>query len=142
MNCNLFIKGKQATPALIVLLRYLTEFNILFCFLFSTFKVLYKFFCEMWIFKWPLYLTLLALILIHFMSIIFSADGMMFGPLACCPICSGSIRYSGGMYRCHGYVSEWSKCSYSTNEPKRVRQKWKVPEGTDNHFLKQVCNER
>ncbi|KAK4281250.1 hypothetical protein QN277_012771 [Acacia crassicarpa] len=65
------------------------------------------------------------------------ADGMMFGPLACCPICSGSIRYSGGMYRCHGYVSEWSKCSYSTKEPVRVRQKWKIPEGTDNQYLRQ-----
>ncbi|XP_054820608.1 poly [ADP-ribose] polymerase 1-like [Prosopis cineraria] len=65
------------------------------------------------------------------------ADGMMFGPLACCPICSGCLRYSGGMYRCHGYVSEWSKCSYSTDEPMRLRQKWKVPEGTNNQYLKQ-----
>lgn len=71
----------------------------------------------------------------------FSADGMMFGPLACCPICSGCIRFSGGMYRCHGYVSEWSKCSYTTREPKRRREKWKVPEGTSNQYLKKVGKE-
>ncbi|KAF7818406.1 Poly [ADP-ribose] polymerase 1 [Senna tora] len=64
------------------------------------------------------------------------ADGMMFGPLGSCPICSGCLRYSGGMYRCHGYVSAWSKCSYSISEPIRLRQKWKVPEGTNNQYLK------
>ncbi|XP_022967405.1 poly [ADP-ribose] polymerase 1 [Cucurbita maxima] len=63
------------------------------------------------------------------------ADGMMFGALAKCPICSGSIRYSGGMYRCHGYQSAWSKCSYSTREPERLTGKWKVPEETSNQYL-------
>ncbi|CAB4291550.1 unnamed protein product [Prunus armeniaca] len=63
------------------------------------------------------------------------ADGMMFGALSRCPICSGFLRYSGGMYRCHGYISEWSKCSYSTEEPERLKWKWKIPEDTDNHIL-------
>ncbi|PQQ17792.1 poly [Prunus yedoensis var. nudiflora] len=63
------------------------------------------------------------------------ADGMMFGALSRCPICSGFLRYSGGMYRCHGYISEWSKCSYSTEEPERLKWKWKVPEDTDNLYL-------
>jgi len=69
----------------------------------------------------------------------FSADGMMFGALGLCSICSGFLRYSGGMYRCTGYISEWSKCSYSTCEPKRVEGKWKIPEETNNQYLKKVC---
>ncbi|KAL5059665.1 hypothetical protein RYX36_031269 [Vicia faba] len=64
------------------------------------------------------------------------ADGMMFGGLCHCPLCSGFLRYSGGMYRCSGYISEWSKCSYSTCEPKRTEGKWKIPEETDNQYLK------
>ncbi|RDY02952.1 Poly [ADP-ribose] polymerase 1, partial [Mucuna pruriens] len=64
------------------------------------------------------------------------ADGMMFGGLGLCPICSGFLRYSGGMYRCNGYISEWSKCSYSTCEPKRIEAKWKIPEETNNQYLK------
>ncbi|XP_038714269.1 poly [ADP-ribose] polymerase 1 isoform X2 [Tripterygium wilfordii] len=65
------------------------------------------------------------------------ADGMMFGALGRCPTCSGSLRYSGGMYRCHGYASAWSKCSYSTCEPVRIKGKWKVPAETENHYLSQ-----
>lgn len=63
------------------------------------------------------------------------ADGMIFGPLASCPVCSGPLRYSGGVFRCHGHLSEWSKCSYSTCEPERIKRKWKIPEGKDNQFL-------
>ncbi|KAL4370964.1 poly [ADP-ribose] polymerase 1 [Arachis hypogaea] len=64
------------------------------------------------------------------------ADGMMFGALGSCPTCSGNLHYSGGMYRCSGYISEWSKCSYSTCESKRLEGKWKIPEETDNQYLK------
>ncbi|KAL0459429.1 UNVERIFIED_CONTAM: Poly [ADP-ribose] polymerase 1 [Sesamum latifolium] len=63
------------------------------------------------------------------------ADGMLFGALAKCPMCSGSLHYSSGMYRCGGYLSEWSKCSYSTTEPQRVKAKWKIPEETGNEYL-------
>ncbi|KAK4784448.1 hypothetical protein SAY86_018816 [Trapa natans] len=64
-------------------------------------------------------------------------DGMLFGALVCCPICSGSLRYTGSMYRCYGYQSAWSKCTYSTREPARFKGKWKIPEGTSNDFLLQ-----
>ncbi|KDP21330.1 hypothetical protein JCGZ_21801 [Jatropha curcas] len=63
------------------------------------------------------------------------ADGMMFGALGLCPICHGFLRYSGGTYRCNGFLSEWSKCSYSTREPERLKGKWKVPEDTKNEYL-------
>ncbi|XP_058082126.1 poly [ADP-ribose] polymerase 1 isoform X2 [Magnolia sinica] len=63
------------------------------------------------------------------------ADGMLFGALGSCPICSGSQWYSGGQYRCHGYVSAWSKCAYTTVEPVRLKGKWKIPEDTSNQYL-------
>ncbi|KAL2238772.1 UNVERIFIED_CONTAM: Poly ADP-ribose polymerase 1 [Sesamum indicum] len=63
------------------------------------------------------------------------ADGMLFGALVKCPMCSGSLHYSSSMYRCGGYLSEWSKCSYSTTEPQRVKAKWKIPEETGNEYL-------
>lgn len=64
------------------------------------------------------------------------ADGMLFGALGHCPLCSSSLRYSGGMYRCQGYLSAWSKCSYSTVEPERIKGKWKIPEETSNQYLR------
>ncbi|KZV34358.1 poly [Dorcoceras hygrometricum] len=63
------------------------------------------------------------------------ADGMLFGALSKCPLCSGWLRYSLSMYRCCGYLSEWSKCSYSTTKPERAKGKWKIPEETSNDFL-------
>ncbi|KAL0920496.1 hypothetical protein M5K25_009636 [Dendrobium thyrsiflorum] len=63
------------------------------------------------------------------------ADGMLFGVLGKCPLCSGSLHYSGAQYRCHGYLSAWSKCSYSTTEPVRLKKKWGIPEGTSNEYL-------
>ncbi|MQL98621.1 hypothetical protein Taro_031331 [Colocasia esculenta] len=63
------------------------------------------------------------------------ADGMLFGALSKCPLCSGSLCYSNGQYRCHGYLSAWSKCSYSTTEPVRLKAKWKIPEETSNQYL-------
>ncbi|XP_057448680.1 poly [ADP-ribose] polymerase 1-like [Lotus japonicus] len=64
------------------------------------------------------------------------ADGMMFGALGHCPLCSGSLRYSGGTYQCIGFISDWSKCPYSTSEPKRAEEKWKIPVKTNSQYLK------
>lgn len=63
------------------------------------------------------------------------ADGMMFGALNSCPMCSGHLSYSGGTYKCYGYISEWSKCSYSSTQPERIKGKWKIPEESDNKYL-------
>ncbi|KAK6141623.1 hypothetical protein DH2020_024626 [Rehmannia glutinosa] len=62
-------------------------------------------------------------------------DGMFFGALAKCPMCSGWLRYSSGMYRCCGYLSEWTKCSYSTAEPQRIK-------GSGKSRKKQVMSEK
>ncbi|KAM0949661.1 putative NAD(+) ADP-ribosyltransferase transcription regulator SAP family [Dioscorea sansibarensis] len=64
------------------------------------------------------------------------ADGMLFGPLGSCPICSGPLCYSSGQYRCNGHVSAWSKCSYSTTESIRLKEKWKIPAESSNQYLK------
>ncbi|GAB2282278.1 Poly [ADP-ribose] polymerase 1 [Dionaea muscipula] len=63
------------------------------------------------------------------------ADGMLFGALKRCPICSGHLHYSGGSYRCRGFISEWSKCSFSTMQPERVTGEWRIPKGTNNKYL-------
>ncbi|KAK9083399.1 hypothetical protein Scep_029870 [Stephania cephalantha] len=63
------------------------------------------------------------------------ADGMLFGPLGECPACSGPLSYSGGKYRCRGYLSEWSRCSFSTTEAQRLHKKWKIPEESSNQYL-------
>ncbi|KAL8170322.1 hypothetical protein V2J09_022126 [Rumex salicifolius] len=55
------------------------------------------------------------------------ADGMLFGALKKCPVCSGRLRYTNS--------GEWSKCSYVTTQPERVKGKWKIPEGTENQYL-------
>ncbi|XP_071738186.1 poly [ADP-ribose] polymerase 1 isoform X2 [Rutidosis leptorrhynchoides] len=64
------------------------------------------------------------------------ADGMLFGALENCSLCSGHLHYSGGTYKCKGFLTEWSKCANSTTEPDRVKGKWKIPEGTKNQYLK------
>nr|GMD41023.1 poly [ADP-ribose] polymerase 1 isoform X1 [Ipomoea batatas] len=35
------------------------------------------------------------------------ADGMLFGALSVCPLCSGHLCYSEGKYKCHGYLSPY-----------------------------------
>lgn len=69
---------------------------------------------------------------------VISADGMLFGALEICSLCSGNLHYSGGTYKCKGFLTEWSKCAYSTSEPNRVKGKWKIPEETENQYLRKV----
>ncbi|XP_062190383.1 poly [ADP-ribose] polymerase 1 [Phragmites australis] len=63
------------------------------------------------------------------------ADGMLFGALGPCPVCSNCLHYYNGQYQCSGDVSEWSKCTYSTTEPVRIKKKWQIPDGTKNDYL-------
>lgn len=64
------------------------------------------------------------------------ADGMLFGALGPCPTCNGPLEFHGGQYRCRGNLSEWSKCTYTTRSPERIKGKWKIPEDSDNSYLK------
>ncbi|KQK20109.1 poly [ADP-ribose] polymerase 1 [Brachypodium distachyon] len=63
------------------------------------------------------------------------ADGMLFGALGPCPVCTSCLYYYGGQYQCSGYVSEWSKCTYTTTEPARIKKKWKIPDKIKNDYL-------
>ena len=63
----------------------------------------------------------------------------MFGPLKPCPTCGGHLHYSGATYKCHGYLSDWSKCSFSISNHER-NGKWKIPENTENGYLLKVFN--
>ncbi|XP_024382940.1 poly [ADP-ribose] polymerase 1 isoform X2 [Physcomitrium patens] len=63
------------------------------------------------------------------------ADGMMFGVLAKCPLCEGYMEYQGGSYRCRGYLSAWSKCTFTTLTPERTTAKWEIGEACDNDYL-------
>ncbi|KVH94267.1 BRCT domain-containing protein [Cynara cardunculus var. scolymus] len=38
-------------------------------------------------------------------------------------------------YKCKGFLTEWSKCAYSTSEPERVKGKWNIPQETKNQYL-------
>ncbi|XVF68354.1 hypothetical protein PTKIN_Ptkin10aG0198600 [Pterospermum kingtungense] len=62
-----------------------------------------------------------------------SADGMMFGAPGKCPMCSGFLRFSGGMYRCHGYGA--SVLTLLVNLNVLIKGKWKVPDETNNDGL-------
>ncbi|GBG68001.1 hypothetical protein CBR_g1120 [Chara braunii] len=64
------------------------------------------------------------------------ADGMMFGPLGKCPMCSTpSLEYAEGQYRCRGFLSAWSKCTFGTWDSIRTDASWELPDDTDNDYL-------
>ena len=62
----------------------------------------------------------------------------MFGALEKCPLCEGHMEYQGGSYRCRGFLSAWSKCTFITQTPKRITEKWKIGEDSDNAYLLEV----
>lgn len=48
------------------------------------------------------------------------ADIMAFGAIEPCPDCkTGQLRFKDGAYKCAGHLTEWTKCTYATNSPKR-----------------------
>jgi hypothetical protein len=63
---------------------------------------------------------------------------MLFGALGPCPVCTSCLYYYGGHYQCNGYVSEWSKCTYTTTQPVRIKKKWKIPDELKNDYLTKV----
>lgn len=47
-------------------------------------------------------------------------DMVCFGALKPCPKCSGQLVYQSGLgYKCSGDLTEWTKCEYVTQNPKR-----------------------
>lgn len=70
----------------------------------------------------------------------FSVDGMLFGATGKCPMCSSPIEYRDGQYKCKGFLTAWSKCTFTTREPERKAGKWKIPQDVldGNDYLKEV----
>lgn len=48
------------------------------------------------------------------------------------------MEYQGGSYRCRGFLTAWSKCTYTTLTPKRTFTKWEIGEECDNDYLVKV----
>ncbi|KAH9316844.1 hypothetical protein KI387_018613, partial [Taxus chinensis] len=65
------------------------------------------------------------------------AAQLIHGPLEACGLCGGSLELSGGSYKCMGFISEWSKCCFSTRDPPRSNAKCKIPSGIKNEFIKE-----
>ncbi|XP_053972152.1 poly [ADP-ribose] polymerase [Hylaeus volcanicus] len=50
------------------------------------------------------------------------SDVICFGALKPCPKCSGQLVYTSGVgYKCTGDLTEWTKCEYTTQDPKRKK---------------------
>ncbi|XP_043248325.1 poly [ADP-ribose] polymerase [Colletes gigas] len=50
------------------------------------------------------------------------SDAICFGALKPCPKCSGQLVYNSGIgYKCVGDLTEWTKCEYITQDPKRKK---------------------
>jgi len=61
------------------------------------------------------------------------SDILYFGALQPCPKCKGQLIYNSGLgYKCTGSVTEWTKCEYVTQDPKR--KKCQIPSDMKEHF--------
>nr|XP_034188082.1 poly [ADP-ribose] polymerase [Osmia lignaria] len=50
------------------------------------------------------------------------ADAIYFGALKPCTKCNGQLAYTSGIgYKCTGNLTEWTKCEYVTQDPKRKK---------------------
>ncbi|CAN4119488.1 unnamed protein product [Withania somnifera] len=55
-------------------------------------------------------------------------DFLFYGPLGDCPVCGGTLEFSGDSYSCQGSYSEWSSCVYNTRSPPRREEPLNIPE--------------
>ncbi|KAL0113855.1 hypothetical protein PUN28_011294 [Cardiocondyla obscurior] len=61
------------------------------------------------------------------------SDILYFGTLQPCPKCKGQLIYNSGLgYKCTGDVTEWTKCEYITQDPKR--KKCEIPSDIKKNF--------
>lgn len=61
------------------------------------------------------------------------SDILCFGALQPCPKCKGQLIYKSGVgYKCTGNVTEWAKCEYVTQDPKR--KKCEIPSDMKEDF--------
>lgn len=55
-------------------------------------------------------------------------DMVFYGPLDQCPICGGELECGRTKYYCTGAYSEWSTCSFNTQEPPRKDEELVMPD--------------
>lgn len=61
------------------------------------------------------------------------SDILTFGALKPCPKCNGQLKYVSGLgYKCTGNITEWTRCEYVTQDPKR--KKCSIPEDLKNIY--------
>ncbi|KAG7950563.1 hypothetical protein I3843_13G120700 [Carya illinoinensis] len=53
-------------------------------------------------------------------------DLLFYGPLERCPVCNGNLEYARTRYKCTGFYSEWSSCTFSTKDPPRKQEPTKL----------------
>ncbi|KAF8029409.1 hypothetical protein BT93_E1959 [Corymbia citriodora subsp. variegata] len=62
-------------------------------------------------------------------------DLLFYGPLDKCPICSGTIEFTGKKYKCKGAYSEWASCTFSAKSPPRREETIKLPDSVLNSTI-------
>ena len=62
---------------------------------------------------------------------------MVYGPMEACPICGGSLELVGSSYSCMGFISEWSKCNFSTRDISWTNENLNIPSGVKNEFIEE-----
>ncbi|KAL0436304.1 UNVERIFIED_CONTAM: protein ADP-ribosyltransferase PARP3 [Sesamum radiatum] len=55
-------------------------------------------------------------------------DILFYGPLDKCPVCGGNLEVSDTTYICSGAYSEWSSCTYTSQDPPRRDEPIKLPD--------------
>lgn len=69
----------------------------------------------------------------HLQIVNLVSDILYFGALEPCPKCKGQLIYNSGLgYKCTGNVTEWTKCDYVTQDPKR--KKCEIPSDMKKKF--------
>ncbi|KAM3692862.1 hypothetical protein ACJW31_08G121200 [Castanea mollissima] len=59
-------------------------------------------------------------------------DLLFYGVLEKCPVCNSNLEYTATRYSCRGFYSEWSSCTFSTNDPPRKQEQIKLPDSVLN----------
>ncbi|PIN25417.1 NAD(+) ADP-ribosyltransferase, partial [Handroanthus impetiginosus] len=67
-------------------------------------------------------------------------DILFYGPLEECLVCGSAIEISSTTYSCRGAYSEWSTCTYTTEDPPRRDEPIKLPDSVkDSGVADIIC---
>jgi poly [ADP-ribose] polymerase 2/3/4 len=63
---------------------------------------------------------------------------IFYGPLKNCPVCGGQIEFKSWKYSCTGVYTEWTQCTFSTNNPSRKSGPIEIPEDMEDDYVRKV----